>query len=156
MKWVCQVCGYVYEGDAAPAECPICHAGADKFKKVEDGAMTLAAEPTDAQGTTEPAAQNDAAAYGVRQHVPELLVRFDHSQILRRPFVERGAGGRAVHERVGKNGRKQQRRRRFVNDDVLFVVHLINDGGSGAQGLPAEKNGAHGLHGGDAVMINDL
>ena len=25
-KYVCQVCGYVYEGDAAPAECPICHA----------------------------------------------------------------------------------------------------------------------------------
>ena len=34
-KWVCSVCGYVYEGDAAPAECPVCHVGADKFKKVE-------------------------------------------------------------------------------------------------------------------------
>ena len=30
-KWVCNVCGYVYEGDAAPAECPVCHVGADKF-----------------------------------------------------------------------------------------------------------------------------
>ncbi len=43
MKWVCTVCGYVYEGPEAPAECPICHVGADKFKKVE-GEMTLAAE----------------------------------------------------------------------------------------------------------------
>ena len=42
-KFVCTVCGYVYEGDAAPAECPVCHVGADKFKKVE-GEMTLAAE----------------------------------------------------------------------------------------------------------------
>ena len=42
-KWVCTVCGYVYEGDAAPAECPVCHVGADKFKKVE-GDLTLAAE----------------------------------------------------------------------------------------------------------------
>ena len=42
-KWVCTVCGYVYEGDAAPAECPVCHVGADKFKKME-GDMTLAAE----------------------------------------------------------------------------------------------------------------
>ena len=25
-KFVCTVCGYVYEGEAAPAECPICHA----------------------------------------------------------------------------------------------------------------------------------
>ena len=43
MKWVCTVCGYVYEGPEAPAECPVCHVGADKFKKVE-GEMTLAAE----------------------------------------------------------------------------------------------------------------
>ena len=25
-KFVCKVCGYIYEGDAAPAECPVCHA----------------------------------------------------------------------------------------------------------------------------------
>ena len=25
-KFVCTVCGYVYEGEAAPAECPVCHA----------------------------------------------------------------------------------------------------------------------------------
>ena len=42
-KWVCTVCGYIYEGEAAPAECPVCHVGADKFKKVE-GDLTLAAE----------------------------------------------------------------------------------------------------------------
>ena len=31
MKYVCQVCGYVHEGDSAPEECPICHAPAEKF-----------------------------------------------------------------------------------------------------------------------------
>ena len=30
-KYVCQVCGYVYEGDAAPASCPVCMAPASKF-----------------------------------------------------------------------------------------------------------------------------
>ena len=30
-KFVCSVCGYVYEGTEAPAECPICHAPASKF-----------------------------------------------------------------------------------------------------------------------------
>ncbi len=25
MKYVCKVCGYVHEGDSAPAECPKCH-----------------------------------------------------------------------------------------------------------------------------------
>lgn len=35
-KWVCQVCGYVYEGEELPADykCPVCKQGADKFKKV--------------------------------------------------------------------------------------------------------------------------
>ena len=36
-KYVCQVCGYVYEGDTLPDDfvCPICKQGADKFKKIE-------------------------------------------------------------------------------------------------------------------------
>ena len=33
-RWVCKLCGYVYEGDEVPAEykCPICGAGPDKFE----------------------------------------------------------------------------------------------------------------------------
>ena len=42
-KFVCKVCGYVYEGDSAPERCPICHATADKFEEI-GGEMTWAAE----------------------------------------------------------------------------------------------------------------
>ena len=42
-KFVCQVCGYVYEGDAAPEFCPICKAPAEKFTK-QEGEMSWAAE----------------------------------------------------------------------------------------------------------------
>ena len=42
-KWVCTVCGYVYEGDAAPEFCPVCKAPASKFKE-QAGEMTWAAE----------------------------------------------------------------------------------------------------------------
>ena len=35
-KWVCKVCGYVYEGDAAPEQCPICKVPASQFEKVEE------------------------------------------------------------------------------------------------------------------------
>ena len=42
-KFVCLVCGYVYEGEEAPAECPICHAPASKFTE-QSGEMTWAAE----------------------------------------------------------------------------------------------------------------
>ena len=42
-KWVCKVCGYVYEGPEAPAECPVCHAPAKMFEEVA-GEIKLAAE----------------------------------------------------------------------------------------------------------------
>ena len=42
-KYVCTVCGYVHEGDAAPEACPVCKVPASKFNKVE-GEMTWAAE----------------------------------------------------------------------------------------------------------------
>ena len=42
-KWVCNVCGYVYEGETAPEACPVCKVGADKFTKQEEE-MSWAAE----------------------------------------------------------------------------------------------------------------
>ena len=42
-KWVCSVCGYVHEGDAAPEKCPVCGVPAEKFIK-QDSEMTWAAE----------------------------------------------------------------------------------------------------------------
>lgn len=38
VSYVCQVCGYVYEGDPLPADfiCPVCKQGADKFIRKED------------------------------------------------------------------------------------------------------------------------
>ena len=42
-KWVCTVCGYIYEGEQAPEKCPQCGVPASKFKKQEEG-MTWAAE----------------------------------------------------------------------------------------------------------------
>ena len=43
MKWVCSVCGYVYEGEQPPEKCPQCKAPASKFTK-QDAEMTWAAE----------------------------------------------------------------------------------------------------------------
>ena len=44
-KYVCPVCGYVYEGDELPEgfKCPICGVSGEKFQAVE-GEMKLAAE----------------------------------------------------------------------------------------------------------------
>lgn len=35
-KWVCSVCGYVYEGDEAPEKCPQCGAPKEKFNEMVD------------------------------------------------------------------------------------------------------------------------
>lgn len=35
-KFICTVCGYVHEGDEAPAQCPQCKVPASKFKKLDE------------------------------------------------------------------------------------------------------------------------
>ena len=42
-KFVCSVCGYVYEGEAAPEFCPVCKAPASKFIEQSEE-MTWASE----------------------------------------------------------------------------------------------------------------
>ena len=47
-RWVCPVCGYVYEGDAAPEKCPQCGVPGAKFKEeaVQTGKKVWACEHT--------------------------------------------------------------------------------------------------------------
>ena len=42
-KWVCSVCGYVYEGENPPEKCPQCGVPASKFTE-QKGEMSWAAE----------------------------------------------------------------------------------------------------------------
>ena len=56
-KFVCQICGYVYEGEAAPEKCPQCGAPASKFTEQSEE-MTWAAEHV----------------VGVAQGVPEDII----------------------------------------------------------------------------------
>ena len=43
MKWVCPVCGYVWEGETPPERCPQCKVPGEKFK-LQEGEMSWAAE----------------------------------------------------------------------------------------------------------------
>ncbi len=44
-KWICTVCGYVYEGETPPEFCPQCKQPASKFKELkEDEGLQFAAE----------------------------------------------------------------------------------------------------------------
>ena len=50
-KFVCQVCGYVYEGTEAPEQCPRCKAPKEKFKEsVSDGSYATVHEVGVAKG----------------------------------------------------------------------------------------------------------
>ena len=59
-KFVCTVCGYVYEGEAAPEKCPVCGAPASKFKE-QSGEMTWAAEHGATEGKFDLAKRAKAA-----------------------------------------------------------------------------------------------
>ena len=43
-KFRCLVCGYVYEGENPPAECPQCHAKSDKFVEIKEDVLNWACE----------------------------------------------------------------------------------------------------------------
>jgi flavin reductase (DIM6/NTAB) family NADH-FMN oxidoreductase RutF len=34
-KWVCEVCGYIHEGESPPEKCPVCGVGPEYFKLIE-------------------------------------------------------------------------------------------------------------------------
>lgn len=33
-SWRCTVCGYIYEGETPPDDCPVCHADSSKFVQI--------------------------------------------------------------------------------------------------------------------------
>ena len=43
-KFVCSVCGYIYEGEEAPDVCPLCKAPKEKFNKVDDSVVNWACD----------------------------------------------------------------------------------------------------------------
>ena len=43
-KFICSVCGYVFEGNEAPEKCPQCNAPKDKFSEKKEGVMQWADE----------------------------------------------------------------------------------------------------------------
>ncbi len=43
-KFICSVCGYVHEGDAAPAQCPQCKQPSDKFSELVEGELEFVTE----------------------------------------------------------------------------------------------------------------
>ena len=57
-KFLCTVCGYVFEGEAAPEKCPVCGAPAEKFKKQAEGELSYA----------------DEHVVGVAQGAPEEII----------------------------------------------------------------------------------
>ena len=52
-KWVCPVCGYVYEGETPPERCPQCKVPGEKFKEQKE--MTFVTEHHVGDGRVEDA-----------------------------------------------------------------------------------------------------
>ncbi|MCD8099438.1 MAG: NADH peroxidase [Oscillospiraceae bacterium] len=74
-KWICPVCGYVYEGENPPAECPVCHVPGSKFTK-QEGEMQLAAEHVYGVGAKS-IADSDASAEDKAYMMEQLKANFD-------------------------------------------------------------------------------
>ncbi len=49
-KFKCELCGYIHEGDKAPASCPKCGAGADAFTEIVEAGADAPAAPAKKKG----------------------------------------------------------------------------------------------------------
>ena len=63
-KFRCLVCGYVYEGENPPAECPQCRAKGDKFVEVKGEGLEWACEHHLGDGVVE----DEEVMQGLRDH----------------------------------------------------------------------------------------
>ena len=54
-KFRCMVCGYVYEGENPPAECPQCHVPGSKFSEIKNEGLAWACEHKLGDGQVEDA-----------------------------------------------------------------------------------------------------
>ena len=65
MKFICTVCGYIHEGDAAPERCPQCKVPASKFEVLkEDAALQFVSEHHIGDGIVE----DEEVMEGLRAH----------------------------------------------------------------------------------------
>ena len=72
-KYVCMICGYVHEGDEAPAVCPVCGAGADKFKEMGAAAPSAPSAPAKAESRVWADEHRVGIAKGLDAEVVEML-----------------------------------------------------------------------------------
>lgn len=89
-KFVCTICGYIYEGEAAPEECPICHQPADKFQQVEE-------EKTET--TPVGVMQEEAGPLDLNFDLP--FVRHDKSCRYMEEIHQMAVSGKSIHAAMG-------------------------------------------------------
>ena len=69
-KWQCTVCGYIWEGEEPPNECPVCGADKSKFEEIKEAAP----QPEPPKETAE--AQKPKSEYErIYQMITDLMVQ---------------------------------------------------------------------------------
>ena len=72
MKWVCSVCGYVYEGSEAPEFCPQCKAPRAKFVKAEGEKVWAAEHVVGVASDVPEEIKQEKAAYEEAEHAAKF------------------------------------------------------------------------------------
>ena len=103
MKWVCQVCGYIHEGDQPPEACPVCKAPASKFSKQEgdkvwacEHAVGVASEaPEEIKNGLREMFTGECSEVGMYLAMSRVAIREGYPEI--GAFYEKAAMEEAVH-----------------------------------------------------------
>ncbi|MBQ7279059.1 MAG: NADH peroxidase [Clostridia bacterium] len=102
-KFVCSVCGYIYEGDAAPEKCPVCKAPASKFIEQKEDKVWAAEHVLGvAQGAPEDIIEGlrsmfngECSEVGMYLAMSRVAIREGYPEI--GAFFEKAAMEEAVH-----------------------------------------------------------
>lgn len=74
-RFVCSVCGYVYEGEETPKECPICHQPGEKFQETPASSQKSASEIKSSEAAGEDIANTSDAS----EKAPSSDLNYDKS-----------------------------------------------------------------------------
>lgn len=115
-KFVCTVCGYVYEGDAAPEECPVCHQPGSKFREE----VAQAVSPEGEAGEKADAPDGKAAAAESDLSYDKTYYRVDESCRYMEEIHQMAVSGKTIG---GSMGTKMS----MPNwDDILLLGAQLN------------------------------
>ena len=86
-KFKCKVCGYVHEGDKAPATCPVCQAPASQFEEIKEAKKGLDRDSNVYQKKNEDNDKRQQILRSINVTVPANEAEAKYNELIKEAFL---------------------------------------------------------------------